>query len=389
MISSNDIIDISKNMMRFKEKYINSLQDTFKNFNNNFSNKFENEINYIIDFIIKIDLLQNKCYIADKFNLSKPNIISSENSFINCNGLRHILIEQINTNELYISNDITFNSTKNGYLLYGTNAVGKTSFIKSIGISIIMAQSGLYVSADKFEYSVYKSIYTRILGNDNIFKGLSTFAVEMSELRTILKYSDKNSMVLGDELCSGTESTSALSIFVSGIKFLNNKNCSFIFATHFHQVSQYTEITQLNNIKFIHLSVIYDNHTKKLIYDRKIKEGSGDSTYGLEVCKSLNLPNDFLEYAHNIRIKYNKETQPILDKNSSIYNSQKIKGLCELCKINIGTEIHHLIYQKNASKHIKNHKANLINICEECHNKVHYNNKEMKIYKTSNGYEII
>jgi len=77
-----------------------------------------------------------------------------------------------------------FDYINNGYLLYGTNAVGKTSFIKSIGISIIMAQAGLFVPADSYTFSVYKSIYTRILGNDNLFKGLSTFAVEMTELRS-------------------------------------------------------------------------------------------------------------------------------------------------------------------------------------------------------------
>ena len=111
----------------------------------------------------------------------------------------------------------------NGILLYGTNAVGKTSFIKAIGISIIMAQAGLYVPALEFTYYPYKTLFTRILGNDNIFKGLSTFAVEMTELRTILQMADENSLILGDELCSGTESDSALSIFVAGLEILHKK----------------------------------------------------------------------------------------------------------------------------------------------------------------------
>ena len=76
----------------------------------------------------------------------------------------------------------------------------------------------MYVPSSKFIYYPYNYLFTRILGNDNLFKGLSTFAVEMSELRTILKYSNENSIILGDELCSGTESTSALSIFVASQK---------------------------------------------------------------------------------------------------------------------------------------------------------------------------
>ena len=77
-----------------------------------------------------------------------------------------------------------------GILLYGTNAVGKTSLIRAIGINIILAQSGMYVPCSKFVYMPYKSIFSRIIGNDNLFKGLSTFAVEMSELRVILNNVD-------------------------------------------------------------------------------------------------------------------------------------------------------------------------------------------------------
>jgi DNA mismatch repair protein MutS len=116
--------------------------------------------------------------------------------------------------------------------------------------------------------------------------------------------------------------------------------------------------------------------------------------YGLEVCKSLNLPFDFLERAHNLRLKYSNNLS-ILDQKTSRYNKDKIKNLCEICNNNKGTEIHHLQYQKNAiNKYINsefniNHKANLINICENCHNKIHKENKEYRIAKTSNGYEII
>ena len=111
-----------------------------------------------------------------------------------------------------------------------------------------MAQAGLFVPCEKFEYYPYKNIFSRILGNDNLFKGLSTFAVEMSELRHILRYTDENSLILGDELCSGTEIESAISIFVTGIQLFHSKQSSFIFATHLHQIVDYDEITSLKNL---------------------------------------------------------------------------------------------------------------------------------------------
>jgi DNA mismatch repair protein MutS len=358
--------------------------------------KFQKEFKTITQFITYIDLLYTKTVIAKKYNYCKPTIVESNKSFINAKNLRHCLIEQFQTNEIYVTNDIIIgNGEIDGILLYGTNAVGKTSFIKSIGVSIIMAQSGLYVPASSFEYFPYKYIFTRIIGNDNIFKGLSTFAVEMSELRTILRLADENSLILGDELCSGTEISSAISIFVSGIQHMHFCKSSFIFATHLHEIVNYNEITSLKNIVLKHMEVLYDKERALLVYDRKLKDGPGNSMYGLEVCKSLNLPQDFLDNAYNIRMKYNKEMGSILSLKSSSYNSQKVVNMCEKCKKNIGTEVHHLNYQMEANEDgiiktkdavfHKNNLANLMTLCDNCHNDIHKKNEKLKKVKTTKG----
>lgn len=407
-ITNSTIRNIAVSINNSKNELLGILELYYSEFVNKFIEN-NNILDDLIQFISEIDILQCKCFIASKYNYCKPVIRESDKSFFNFTGIRHCLIEQLNTRELYVTNDLELGNTNkknysNGVLLYGTNAVGKTSFIKSIGICIIMAQAGLFVPCKTFEYYPYNYIFTRILGNDNIFKGLSTFAVEMSELRTILQFSNKNSLILGDELCSGTESDSALSIFVSGLEELHKNESSFMFATHFHEIVKYEEVKNLNKIKLYHMEVIFDKSTNKLMYDRKLKEGPGDSMYGLEVCKSLNLPQNFLDRAHDLRVKYNNVYKNILDMDTSKYNSKKVKGLCEMCKINIGTEIHHLEYQKNANKNDyleegfhKNHVANLVNICEDCHNNIHKNDskkttvkkKIVKKTKTENGYEII
>ena len=348
----------------------------------------------ICDFVTYIDVGYCKAMIATKYCYCKPTIASNinvnnssannNNSFVNARGLRHCLIEQIQTDELYVANDVSLGSE--GILLYGTNAVGKTSFIRAIGIAVIMAQAGLFVPASSFIYKPYKYIFTRILGNDNLSEGLSTFAVEMSELRTILKLADKNSLVLGDELCSGTESISATSIFVAGIKQLYEKQCSFIFATHLHEIIGYSEIRDMENLRLKHMAVIYDKERDCLVYDRRLQDGPGNNMYGLEVCKSLGLPQDFLELANNIRLKYNPESSSILDKKGSSYNAKQLKTMCEKCGIRQAKEVHHLAHQQDANKDgiisssdgslifHKNNKANLVSLCEECHDSFHNNN---------------
>jgi DNA mismatch repair protein MutS len=356
----------------------------------------------ISQFIALSDVCYVKAYNALKYNYCRPvigegdsNSEGSSKSYVNFKKIRHCLIEQLNTNELYVTNDLEIGTSNNGLLLYGTNAVGKTSFIKSIGIALIMAQAGMFVPCEEFTYYPYEYLFTRLLGNDNIFKGLSTFAVEMCELRTILKNANNKSIILGDELCSGTESTSALSIFVSSLERLHSLDSTFLFATHFHEILEYEEVKNLDSMKIYHMSVFFDREQKTLIYNRKLREGPGQSMYGLEVCKSLDLPEDFIERAYAIRNKYNKSNISVLEAKKSRYNANKLRGMCELCNNNEGTEVHHLQYQKNAKDGIingefnKNHKANLINICEACHNKIHSSDQEFRITKTTNGYKLL
>jgi DNA mismatch repair protein MutS len=406
-IVDDQINNLCKNISHIKVSLKEIITNVFYKFVDKFGT-FKCEIESIINFVTLVDIIYSKAFIAKKYNYCKPQIVEADKSFISAKNLRHCLIEHLQTNELYVTNDITIGKAcdgkasetsagVDGILLYGTNAVGKTSFIRSLGISLIMAQSGLFVPCSEFIYMPYTYIFTRILGNDNIFKGLSTFAVEMSELRTILRLADKNSLVLGDELCSGTENTSAVSIFVAGIQKLHQTKSSFIFATHLHEIINYEEITSLESVVLKHMTVVYDKERDLLIYDRKLKDGPGNSMYGLEVCKSLKLPDDFLNAAFNIRMKYHPEEGSMLSLKSSHFNSKKVMNLCEKCNKNVGKEVHHLQHQNEANKNgiinkdgkvfHKNNVANLITLCEDCHNEIHKKNVQHKKVKTiGKGY---
>ena len=384
-ITDEQIDNICNTIYKIK----NTMKELITNEYNKFLAIFENhliELEHIISLVIRIDMIYAKATIAKTFHYCKPQIDNnSKKSFINTKGLRHCLIEQLQlTNEVYVSNDITLGTEgTDGILLYGTNAVGKTCFIKSIGIAILLAQAGLYVPCKEMIYKPYHHIFTRIIGNDNLFKGLSTFAVEMLELRTILRLSDENSLILGDELCSGTETLSAISIFVAGIQELHRKKSSFIFATHLHEVVNFDEIHELDTLKMKHMSVVYDREKDELIYDRKLLDGPGNNMYGLEVCKSLHLPDNFIKNAYDIREKYMKNTNVhLLDLKTSHFNAKKIMSICESCGKNKATEIHHLFHQKEANENEgfieredfvmhKNNIANLIALCDTCHNKIH------------------
>ena len=382
---------ICTNITRLKNGINEQIRIQYMNILQTLDDKYVQTFEQCSLMIGKLDVLLCKCHCALTYNYTKPIIdVHAEKSYFDAKDIRHVLIEQLLTQETYVPNDLCLGwrdslnaSTRleevDGILLYGTNAVGKTSLIRALGIVIIMAQSGMYVPCSSFKYKPYHSMYSRILSNDNLFKGLSTFAVEMSELRVILQNADKHSFIMGDELCSGTETESALSIVMASLEHLHERESTFMFATHFHEIVDYEEMKSLQRIQLKHLQVHYDETTQDLIYERKIQDGPGQRTYGLEVCKSLFMEPLFMNRTYELRTKYFDHTKGPLSIDSSHYNVKKIKGKCELCGVLSKTnEIHHLEEQQYAnirgfigSIH-KNHPGNLMTLCESCHDKMHH-----------------
>jgi len=399
MMYSSQIDELISDIFSSNSEYCELSLELFQKITLKINNEHYQYVSRLIHSIRKIDIINTKVNLIHEYNLCRPKIIKSENSFVDAKKLRHLLIETLEKNEIYVPNDVSLGKSNEdlGILLYGTNAVGKTSLIKALGISVIMAQSGMYVPCESFTYSPYKYIFTRIIGNDNIFKGLSTFGVEMSELRVILNNCDNNSLILGDELCSGTETDSALSIFNASIEMMSDRKSNFIFATHFHELPHLKSMKKMTSVKCKHLKVQFDYEKQKMYYDRKMHDGQGETTYGLEVCKSLKLPQEFIDRCYEIRNEYMDNKDNILLLKTSKYNKDKIRNICEFCNKKLGTEIHHLQYQcdANENKYIensfhKNHNANLSSVCNECHTHIHSLNLRYEKRKTMDGsYEFI
>jgi DNA mismatch repair protein MutS len=223
------------------------------------------------------------------------------------------------------------------------------------------------------------------LNHDNLFAGLSSFAVEMSELRDILRQADERSLVLGDEMCSGTESLSAMSLVAAGIEWLSAKRAKFIFATHLHDLPLLVDCAALK-LKVWHLRVEYDPMSQKLVYDRTLMPGSGSSLYGLEVAKAMDLPLEFLEKARTHRKALMK-----FDGGTSSWNSAVKRNLCEICGNPVALEVHHIQERHTAKNGLlpdgtpMNAVANLVVLCAACHDKEHVNAIVQPVVQTSEG----
>lgn len=347
--------------------------------------RFNTDLNMISITTGSLDVYQGIAERSIKYQYTKPvikpHIHDPSLSWISTKGLRHPIVEN---NCAYVPQNISLNDPDeaiSGVVLYGVNQSGKSCTMKSLGIAVIMAQTGLYVPAQEFTFYPYKNIMTRILGNDNLDGGLSAYAVEMTELRSILKRSDGNTLVLGDELCHGTESASAVSLVAASVNHMAKFNTSFIFATHLHELSTMSEITELNNVALRHLTV--DFNDDRIIYDRKMQPGSGQGLYGLEVAKHLKLPDSVIDQAYCIRNKYFRDNsnRPVQPKTSR-YNADIVLTKCSItdCQTT-AAHTHHIRYQSEADAHgmvcpgmHKNHPDNLVGLCELHHEEVHHGN---------------
>jgi DNA mismatch repair protein MutS len=304
--------------------------------------------------------------------------------------LRHPLIELQATRTEYVKHSVELNEKAVGWLVYGMNASGKSSLMKAVGIAVLLAQAGCYVPASSFCFAPFKSLFTRILNTDNLWAGLSSFAVEMTELREILQRADESSLVLGDELCSGTESISATALVGAGLHHLHSKDVKFIFATHLHGL---LSVVDLPKLLVWHLKVRYDPATDILVYERRLTPGPGSSLYGLEVARAMNLPEEILGAAIKIRNKL-LDTASVQDAPKSAWNSSVQRRECEVCKDPILShlEVHHIqpreavVDGKNRDGTNQNDLKNLIVVCSKCHDAVHASTLHIgSVVQTSEG----
>jgi len=275
------------------------------------------------------------------------------------------------------------------FLLSDHQVTHNSSLMKSVGLAVILAQVGYYVPAKEFSYAPYMAIYARINANDNILKGLSSFVLEMTELDAILKrveINGENTMVIGDEVCRGTEVVSATSIVASTLMHLSAKNTTFMFSSHLHELSEIEEIKALKNLRIFHLNVIIDKENDNLIFERKLIPGTGPKIYGVMVAKYLINNPKFINNAEIIKNRMIKSDITEFPEKVSNFNPKLLMTKCAICEYkptedyHKELETHHINFQCDCLKDgkikdkpylSKNGLYNLITLCRKCHVKVH------------------
>lgn len=362
----------------------------------------------IIDFVTELDFVCSSAYNAIEHKYSRPEIVGgdvkepvSTGSYFEAREMRHPIVERSRLSK-FIPNDISLGrgiasrslegdvrTLGSPYCacVRGPNTAGKTTLTKTVALLILLAQAGYFVPS-KLVFRPYKQIITRLSGNDNLRQGLSSFEVEMMELRIILKGANQNTLVLGDELCRGTEVFTAVSITIGAIQELARRECSFIFSTHLYDLDTYPDIAAMETgqLQFYHLTSHYDSVTSLLVQDRILKEGIGPVKYGIDVARAKGLPTEFMDSVNRISkvveariLSRDEESTPISPSTTSLpsrYRSDLLMSCCSVCGATENLETHHREEQAKAdpkgfigTMH-KNTRSNLDVLCQDCHGKI-------------------
>jgi len=253
--------------------------------------------------ISEIDVLSSFALVSEKYNYIRP-VITTGNEIKVLNS-RHPVVERVLKGEEYVPNDIVMDNNTDILLITGPNMAGKSTYMRQLGIIAIMAQIGCFVPAEEATLPIFDKIFTRIGASDDLVSGESTFMVEMMEASRAIKYATRNSLILFDELGRGTATFDGMSLAQAILEYVANKiKCKTLFSTHYHELTDMEKT--IPNLKNKHVSAVEEN--SNITFLHKVKDGSVDKSYGINVAKLAGLPDEVIDRASGIlNIYENKE----------------------------------------------------------------------------------
>jgi len=228
---------------------------------------------------------------------------------------RHPVIERILGADPFIANDTHLDSSQDQIaIITGPNMAGKSTYMRQVALITLMAQVGSFVPAVKAEIGVVDRIFTRVGAQDNLFRGQSTFMVEMNETANILNNATSRSLIILDEIGRGTSTFDGLSIAWSVVEYLHNntgKGPKTLFATHYHELTELAEL--LERVK--NYNCLVREWNDEIIFLRKIEAGGADKSYGIQVARLAGLPPTVLVRAREVLFnlenrEYNESGRP-------------------------------------------------------------------------------
>lgn len=246
--------------------------------------------------IALLDVYSSLAWQAWQNNFCRPEFIPERKLIIDDG--RHPVIEKLMETEDFIPNSTLFDYPETSIaIITGPNMAGKSTYLRQVGLLVIMAQMGAWVPAKRMQMPIFDRVFTRVGASDNLAQGQSTFLVEMIETANILNCAGHDSLILLDEIGRGTSTFDGLSLAWAIIEYIKKHNHALtLFATHYH------ELTELEHIypEVKNYNVAVKEHNDQMIFLRKIERGGADQSYGIQVARLAGIPDRVIRRAKEI-----------------------------------------------------------------------------------------
>ena len=242
------------------------------------------------------DVLQSFATVSERYQYVQPTLEVGTHNLQITEG-RHPVVEKVLGHQEYIPNSVHMNPDELLLLITGPNMSGKSTYMRQLALTVIMAQMGCFVPAESAELPIFDQIFTRIGASDDLIAGQSTFMVEMMEANQALRHATPNSLILFDELGRGTATYDGMALAQAIIEYIHkNVKAKTLFSTHYHELTVLEEtLTQLKNV---HVGAVEQNG--EVVFLHKLMDGPADKSYGIHVAKIAGMPTDLLSSAATI-----------------------------------------------------------------------------------------
>jgi DNA mismatch repair protein MutS len=252
----------------------------------------------------EIDVFCSLSEAAQKYDYVRPVITDSK--VIELKNNRHPVVERMELGERFVPNDIRLDQDDSQFLLItGPNMAGKSTLIRQVALTVLMAQMGSFVPAAHAEIGVTDRIFTRVGATDNLMKGQSTFMVEMVETAYILRNTTERSLVILDEIGRGTSTFDGMSIAWAVSEYLHDKGSRTLFATHYHELAELA----MSKSRTKNYNIYVKQSGDKIVFLRKLIPGAASHSYGIQVAKLAGVPDIVIKNARKVLTNLEKSQE--------------------------------------------------------------------------------
>ncbi len=281
--------------------------------------KARNEITVIqknANIISEIDMMIALSIVSEELNLTRPILI--DDNIVEIIASRHPVVEKVLTDTEFVPNDILLDKNTNILLITGPNMSGKSTYMRQMALTTILAQIGSFVPAKSAKIPVFDAIFTRIGAADDLVSGKSTFMVEMLDANNAIKNATKKSLILFDEIGRGTATYDGMALAQAIIEYIHEKiECITFFSTHYHELTDLDK--SLKTLKNVHVSA--KDKDGAIIFLHKIKDGPTDKSYGINVASLAKLPKGLIARAKIILNDLERNHQKLSESvNINLFN---------------------------------------------------------------------